>query len=564
MAHMSPGSLPEEVRADPARQAESAVYDALRDQLDDSWSVFYSVEWNARVAEKEPAQDGEADFVVCHPNHGFLVLEVKGGIVAFDPERGRWTSTSRSGFVNDIADPFAQARKSCYGLLARTRGMVSQQGTMRMFHATVFPHCLMRAEDLPGCAQPEIVIDAEGVREMRRRVERAFRYWKNGADLRGPSFDELASAIRRLHNRPVTGHRNKSLEIVEHHNEFDRLTDGQLRVLDMVAANRRLLVRGCAGSGKTFLAKRLAARRSSEGKAVLVLCFNNLLGSLLNEELGELPNVKATNFHGLCERLVLEAGMPLDRPAAGADSAYYTDLVEKAFGALGALPSRRFDAIIVDEAQDFQEDWWIVVEALLAGEGSCMTVFLDANQRLYGAQRGVPTGLGSMAEVDLSQNVRNTQAIHSAALRFFEGEPLPTALGPQGVAPRWIPADTVPGRLERLRSLLDHLILQDRVAADDLVVLTPKGIASTGLGGIDRLGEHILRPFELREAGEVGWSTVRKFKGLESPIVILTEFDDEAAGSPWLRELAYVGMTRARDFLYLIGSKKAVRELRGR
>ncbi len=562
LAVMSPAQLTETIRQDPGRQAEVAVFDALQLQLNDSCTVFYSVEWNAPTGQREAVQDGEADFVVAHPKHGFLVLEVKGGIVCYDPEEQQWTSTSRSGYVNRISDPFKQARKSCYGLIGRTKKMVSQGGCMRIFHAAVFPHCVMRVEELPGSGAPEIVIDANGMNQLGLRITGAFSYWINEADLRGPSFEEVIKAIRRIHNSPVTGRRDMSLEIVEHHTEFDRLTENQGRVLDMVSANRRLLVRGCAGSGKTFLAKRLAAKRSAQGERVLVLCFNNLLGSLLDEELGGLPNVIATNFHLFCEHLVNMGSIDIGPKTAESASDYYSALTEAALKALEADSSLRFDTVIIDEAQDFELDWWIVIEQMLEGEKSSLCVFIDANQLLYGTTRGVPGSLGPFAAVELSENVRNTQAIHREAIRFFQGEQVPGAIGPEGVPPQWIEANSESAQIEQLEKIITRLVLAQKVAPADIAILTPKGSSSTTLQNLGALGTVTVAPYDERESDEVGWSTIRKFKGLESPIVIIVEVDDGVAQSDRLRELVYVGITRARDYLFVIGSRGALKNLK--
>jgi hypothetical protein len=562
MAKMSPQRLSDEVRNNPGLQAEVAVFDALEQQLDNSFTVLYSVEWNAPVSQHDFVQDGEADFIVCHPKHGFLVLEVKGGFIGFDPDEQQWTSTSRSGATHAISNPYKQALKSCHGLVNRMRKMISQQGTMRIFHAVVFPHCLMRPEDLPGAAPSELTVDASGMLQLEQSIGRAFAYWKNGAELRGPSFDEVMGAIRKIHNRPVTGFRNMALEILEHHAEFDRLTKDQMRVMDMVGSNRRLLVRGCAGSGKTFLAKRLAAKRSEQGEKVLTLCFNNLLGGLLADELEGLPNVTATNFHRLCEQLAQYAGVQIAPLTNEGANTYYSNLTEAALLALESDPSLRFDTVIIDEAQDFELDWWIVVEALLNGSAASLTIFTDTNQLLYGPARGIPEGMGTFAEVQLAENVRNTQTIHREALRFFKGETLPSALGPEGSSPRWIEAESVEDKARSLEEILDRLIADERISPNDIAVLTPKGANSTMLKSLTKIGKRKLAAYELREAGEIGWSTIRKFKGLESPVVVITELDEEIAKSERLRELVYVGITRARDYLYLIGSKDTIQILR--
>jgi superfamily I DNA and RNA helicase len=69
------------------------------------------------------------------------------------------------------------------------------------------------------------------------------------------------------------------------------LTKEQLDVLDSLNDNPRLLVLGCAGSGKTLLALHKAKCLASEGKKVLLLCYNRALGSYLMRECREFPNI---------------------------------------------------------------------------------------------------------------------------------------------------------------------------------------------------------------------------------------------------------------------------------
>ena len=88
--------------------AEANTYRAFRDQLSDDWHVYHSITWIMR-READEARDGEIDFVVCHPDHGYITIEVKGGGVGFDAHSGEWYSISRSGRKHDISDPVGQA-----------------------------------------------------------------------------------------------------------------------------------------------------------------------------------------------------------------------------------------------------------------------------------------------------------------------------------------------------------------------------------------------------------------------------------------------------------------------
>lgn len=78
MAVMHPRKLPDLVSSDPRRSSEKKVYEALKTGVEDTYSVYFSVAWLAKPG-KGQARDGEVDFVVAHPKHGVLMLEVKGG-----------------------------------------------------------------------------------------------------------------------------------------------------------------------------------------------------------------------------------------------------------------------------------------------------------------------------------------------------------------------------------------------------------------------------------------------------------------------------------------------------
>ncbi len=99
MARFFPAELPTRVHQDPLRSAEIKVFDALRQQLSSAgaWTVFYSVAWLGRRggADGGAARDGETDFIVAHPDHGILLIEVKGGRIGYDGAHGQWTTMDR-------------------------------------------------------------------------------------------------------------------------------------------------------------------------------------------------------------------------------------------------------------------------------------------------------------------------------------------------------------------------------------------------------------------------------------------------------------------------------------
>src|SRR4051812_23513832 len=101
MAIMWPRKLPPDVLRNKLRSAERETYERLKSTLDDTFTVFYSRPWLGLTPTGEEV-DGECDFVVAHAKSGLLTIEVKGGAIAYDPAKERWTSKDRWGLTHNI------------------------------------------------------------------------------------------------------------------------------------------------------------------------------------------------------------------------------------------------------------------------------------------------------------------------------------------------------------------------------------------------------------------------------------------------------------------------------
>ena len=73
-------------------RGEAKVFEALRLQLDNKWTVYSNVIW--KIHEKDSNyREGETDFIISHPEFGILVIEVKGGMqIVYHPELDTWNS----------------------------------------------------------------------------------------------------------------------------------------------------------------------------------------------------------------------------------------------------------------------------------------------------------------------------------------------------------------------------------------------------------------------------------------------------------------------------------------
>lgn len=95
MAKIYPQKPPQLVLDDPKRNAELKVFQSLK-SLPDPYVIFYSSHWQKHNVY-DGVQEGEADFIIAHPEMGFIVLEVKGGAIYYKADSDQWYSQDRNG-----------------------------------------------------------------------------------------------------------------------------------------------------------------------------------------------------------------------------------------------------------------------------------------------------------------------------------------------------------------------------------------------------------------------------------------------------------------------------------
>jgi len=283
-------------------------------------------------------------------------------------------------------------------------------------------------------------------------------------------------------------------------------------------------------------------------------CFNNPLADYMAAELDGIPGLTVDNFHGVVRDLAARAVVVVPEEKAGEylfpvvpdqdfwDSAS-ADLLVAASGALGV----RFDAIIVDEGQDFAPEWFLALEFLLADPfNSHFYVFADKNQALFRDNWELPF---EGRTFKLRRNVRNTNPI-AERVSALAGEKSP-AMGVIGPDPEFLVADTDEEVDDRVRQTLHRLIIEGGLEPKQVVILCQRKEDAQRLRKQKPAGQKIVPLGSTVEGGVVA-ETIHRYKGLESDacIVILRTMNRSRD-----RALAYVGISRAKARLVLVGPK---------
>jgi superfamily I DNA/RNA helicase len=330
---------------------------------------------------------------------------------------------------------------------------------------------------------------------------------------------------------------------------FFEATRSQYKVLSMLGRKRRALICGAAGSGKTFLALEKAHTLAKAGNDVLILCYNHRLAEWLRTQSPQTGNISIFHYHGLCSYFCRLANHPIPTPDPLSDpkNFFAAELPEALMDAIAAT-DRRFDAIIVDEGQDFEALWWISVQELLKEpEESSLYIFCDDNQHIYSTRLEFPIKEEPLL---LCENCRNTQKIHAEVMKSYRGASECTAIGPEGRTPVEIQVASDQEERTAVEAAIKKLLNQENVPAASIVVLTSKAQTRSKWRESEKLAGHPLSWATPCPNGAIACATIHSFKGLESPVVILTEMTEPDTNR--LRQLSYVGASRAKSHLIIV------------
>lgn len=564
MARMIPPDCPPDTPA-----GEAILFNKLRtDPGTGGWIVLHSLELRKHRTKSE----GEIDMVILAPALGVLCLEVKGCEVT--RRDGLWVypyGTSAEG-------PFRQASRAMHSLRDYLHSRDSSLGNLLFFSAVAFTR-IDFSEDSPEWDSWQIIdsrlLARAPISQIVNRIfDRAHQHissrpgsrsWYDGRRSR-PTPDQvrrMAGLLRGNFECIVQPRRD-----VQHIEEsLLRLTQEQYDALDAIQDNERVVVKGLAGTGKTFLAIEAARRAVKEGKRTLVLCFNRLLGdwmrASMNAALGESGKLlRCQHLHGLMREIVGERldvrndrrFWSNDLPAAA---------IEQLLGDDRGLP--QFDLLLVDEAQDLlTDDYMDVLDLLVVGglAGGQWALFGDFERQAIYLSGGAQTASDMLmalrarapahASFTLRVNCRNAGPI---------AEILTLACNVKPGYSRFL-HDTEGASVDPLfwsdqqgqQRMLDYALSELRkvLHPDEIVVLSLNADEKSCAAELSAAGRNRLVPFrevDRPEKGCIRYVSVHAFKGLEAAGIVITDIErlDEHA-----RSLLYVGMSRARVRLVLL------------
>lgn len=522
MAKMYPKSIAEYMPTD----SERIVYQELKNQLPDSFDVFYSVNWTSR--ENGALIKSEADFIVASPDYGFLCLEVKGGTGIRIEDNVWFVSDTIHGERRLSSSPYDQAEKSMYFFAKFFSNQYNTQYQGIYGAGVIFPfYPVGENVDLDN-RHRTCTIDGNDLNDVYGKIKKMFRLWG------GTSFG------RRFY--PKSQH-NAFLELVRERIAISaaagalvKYKEQQMSVINRVQDNyiyfidniRQFYIRGGAGTGKTWIAMKMAQKEARDlSRQVLFLCVSPRLAQMVKDRIDR--TVEVLSLDALFRKII--SGFN------GIENSDDFDFEQN------IIPDQTmYDAIFVDEAQDFSREWASIVKSLLKNpHESRLGIFYDDVQVLRENSFGDGFGIDT-APYLLHENIRNTANIYTWTSEKTNLGTDMIANPVEGPTPN-TEIISEPGQLTlTLESLLRRYLEEEHLSNTSLVLLIddistfvskyPSGIAKWNfINGAPK------------NDNDVSIYSVEEFKGLESDMVV---YIHSVSAS---ENMNYIAYTRAKYYL---------------
>jgi hypothetical protein len=534
----------------PSDRWEREVRRQLLKQLPANWIVICNVSW-ALKDDSGSVRDGQADFVVLAPELGLAVVEVKGSKSVRVNEDGMWLRRKDDNSEVVLKEsPPEQATRNLHTLAQVVKKELSFASSDYFpgLHAWLVVYPNGKIEGIVNLYDESTIVSKSQMYRLGGAIKGALL--AKGSESTGNKFtQELANSAAEI----LTNQRfrvvsvDTELDTQKDEHEIDELTRQQFAALRGAFDLPRVAIIGPAGSGKTLLAFWKLSALLEEGKKAIFVCFNKRLAESLKIK---HPSMASAIFSidSLFWGLAGNYTVSTDREKQDFYSTILPGMVMDGF----YKDNDKYDAIIIDEGQDFGDDRIVALYQLLRdGDNSQWLYFGDEKQDLY--KQGTNETLGAEVTFRLYHNCRNTELVNAATNNVCRGAVKPMPGVPSGEVPN-ASLCKVDYMAQKAWDLINELS-----ADGGAVILSPYKLEKSCMDVIRKaygltLTEDISK---LGEPGFVFYSTIKSFKGLEARHVIFVHADMPGMNPALAEEDMYVAFTRATARLDILTANPA-------
>lgn len=535
---------------------ECRLYRIIRDEFPSDWMVLYDLSFVAKNSHGV-AQPKQIDFLVIVPGLGVINLECKG---YYYWDGAHFYPTKNSQDYDDIIGQCFEADKLFRNYcVERTNVEWSELGVYS--HLLVFP-----SQDYKGCdfcGTPSIDgprIHVKGALEAKIRQELQNKMAEHHVSFPQKSAEEIWNLFS-VECSPDEVESNivpldRMLEEMDQDTE-DRSEDILDAILDVDNPNWK--VYGSAGTGKTMLAEAFVRKYNKVNPLdrILFLCYNKLLAADLKIRFGkDVPGLAIANLHDVFSAKLCDTDIPVvpmlkmkpfhfdafsdTRDAIASKMIASTDYI--------ALSQRRYDCVVIDEAQDFCRNDFSFVNSVLRPKRKCLILF-SGEQKVYEGARMFEDGWIS-PEVfkvkKLKHNMRNSRMIHRYCADITHDDETRSRVRYEGPAPT----------IEREKTIFE--VYRDAIkqgfSNEHIAILTDGNPLLVGANGVtllrpagDKVKELIKKLRDWRQGRGVWCGGLKSFKGLEAEFIIVVLTNNKTSWKD-----IYVACTRAKYRLVIM------------
>lgn len=523
-------TLPRDVDASMLEHAaEAETVRALAEQLPGDWWVVHGCHWT--LPRSRGICQGEIDIVVVSPSGALVLIEQKNG--AIEVEGG------------DYIKRYGDKAKSVSRQMGRNRDLLMQKAQrdgglppVGVTSVLYFPDS--RVTQLRGAGLDAMtVVDHDGAPELAPRIQALAGHGEADPERARDIVRFLGGELGLAPSLHALGEASERARI-----HLSGPFAGLLEGFEMHPM--RLRIEACAGSGKSEFILRLARRLGDEGRRTLVTCYNRPLSALLRATLAE--RVQVDTYLGVLRHLAEDLGLSVAM-AEAQSAAFWTRIeqqVQAAIARNGIPAAWRFEAVLVDEAQDLGPHALALLQQLAGTDGDFVWVG-DPAQNLRGEPMAAPEGFATFR---INQNYRTPRAIAEEIREIAPaGVEFMNPVSGTGVEVHACTTDTLP---TAAAEAVDALLARG-YAYDDLLLLTLESSRSLDWA-TPTLGRHRTRWFtgrydedgnQILTDGDLMIESVRRAKGQQRPHVIVAGVDLERVTEPEVKRALYVALTRA-------------------
>ncbi len=553
---MIPSAISPQVKS----PAERKIYEWFKnDPMTKNWVVFHSL----GIENHQTVVFGEIDFLVAASNCGVFALEVKGGRIR--RENGVWIYTDKFGVEHEKArGPFEQAQEGMYsvkdGLKTRTDN-ANVRNTL-CGYGVMFPDIEYINSDID--VVQEQIFDKRDKSFVGRYIKRLADYNKQKFKDKKvfvvyPSEEDINNIVNVL-RKDFDKALPLSTKIEYAENSLLTLTDEQYKCVDGLSSNKRCLINGSAGTGKTVLAIKNVKESVANGEKVGFFCYNLKLANELKNHFNSSP-VQPEFVGSLTDyltKLIKKHNLINMNDVGDLKHFYDCEFFPLALKAV-EMEGVKFDKIVLDEAQDLlKEDYVLILDELLEGglkkgkwfffgDFEFQTIFNRGCS--FDLVENILEGEANFAMFNLTLNCRNTPNIQKEMNKIM-GVNI-QSLNKDKNMPEVKYIQFKDESQENEKDLLEKEIkniLSGGVKKKDITILSPFRFEKSVCSKINK--------YKICEVGEsdeeITYSTIQGFKGLENAVIILT--DIQTYNKP---NLMYVAMSRARSALFVFETQHA-------